>query len=129
MELKEWLNAMPNYFPASFSERPPNHNPLVGNMQNETISSVHDVLQFVQFTVANCERNKLHLTFNETWGIWHIISTCSGALHFEAECRPDGGDPVEVVGEETEQEAELETEPETGYLSALLNGVAHLRLC
>lgn len=95
MEFKEWLDNTPEYFPTSFSDTPPNHNPLIGETPNYTIRNVHQVLKFVQCSAEECQRNELSLSFSETWGLWQILGACCDALQFEDTCRPDGGEPID----------------------------------
>ena len=87
-------------FPQFLDDTPPNHNPIIGSSQLDTLENVHDVLKLLEELPLNSESHKLYLEERETWGLVNIIECLLGALRFEVDWRPDGGEIAEEKNDE-----------------------------
>ena len=70
------------YFQQDF---PPNHNPIIGALQADTLNNVHDCLSTLQMlTVA---QESLQLSTSSTTGLYYFMACLVDALAFETEHR------------------------------------------
>ena len=89
MDSKEWLDNVPAVFPNLYSDTPPNHNPVIGETQFETILNVKNITQLIQEIMLAFATGGLVLSKAPTHGLCCMLSCLYQALEFEETYRPD----------------------------------------
>jgi len=109
MNVQEWLRATPRLFPDYINyvtDNTPYQNPVIAETQQETYENVENALYFLIHIALPTHSEKACVSLSEksTWGYITLLECIAGAIAFELKYRPDGGEPVEKIKEEKEEQ-------------------------
>ena len=72
------------YFSKQF---PPNHNPLIGLLADDTFNNIYDVLALLQELTITKPNEGLFLSDASTGGVYYLLENAKNALKFEVHHR------------------------------------------